>query len=117
MRVRLSDIAYARSGDKGSGANIGVIARTSIAYDVLRERLTAEVVRAFFEPLGTTDVQRYELPNLSALNFVLANVLEHGASLSLRIDAQGKGLAQALLEMEIDVPEDRLAQMRVKEQR
>ena len=112
MRVRLGDISYARSGDKGSSANIGVIARTSIGYDILRDQLTAELVRTFFEPLGTTDVKRYELPNLSALNFVLANVLERGASLSLRIDAQGKGLGQALLEIEIEVPENQLSQMK-----
>ncbi len=116
MRVRLGDIAYARSGDKGSGANVGVIAHTAAGYEMLRERLSAEVVERFFARQGAVNVKRYELPNLLALNFVLPKVLGGGASLSLRIDAQGKGLGQALLEMEIDVADNLVAEMRVKEQ-
>jgi hypothetical protein len=104
-KVRLGTIAYARSGDKGAGANVGVIARTPADYEVLRRRLTAERVEAFFRPLGVGKVVRYELPNLGALNFLLPNILDGGGSLSLRIDAQGKALGQALLEMELDVPE------------
>ena len=104
-KVRLGLIAYARSGDKGAAANVGVIARMPEGYEVLRRYLKAEAVEAFFRPLGVGKVVRYELPNLGALNFVLPNVLDGGGSLSLRIDAQGKALGQALLEMELDVPE------------
>ena len=104
--VRLGDIAYARSGDKGSGANVGVIAKSRAVYDVLRERLTASMVESFFAGLGARAVKRYELPNLGALNFVLPEVLGRGGSLSLRTDAQGKALGQQLLEMMIDVPKE-----------
>jgi hypothetical protein len=104
-KVRLGSIAYARSGDKGAGANVGVIARTPADYDVLCRNLTAERVEAFFRPLGVGRVVRYELPNLGALNFLLPNILDGGGSLSLRIDAQGKGLGQTLLEMELEIPE------------
>src|ERR1700704_2663530 len=106
MSIRLGDIASARSGDKGSGAKTGVIADGPIAYETLRGWLTAGAVEVFFAPLGATGVKRDEMPNLLALNFVLPKVLgEGGASLSLRIDAQGKGLGQALLELEIGGPE------------
>jgi hypothetical protein len=103
-KVRLGSLAYARSGDKGAAANVGVIARTPAGYDVLCRYLQAEAVEAFFRPFGVGKVVRYELPNLGALNFILPNVLDGGASLSLRIDAQGKGLGQMLLEMELEVP-------------
>jgi hypothetical protein len=106
-KVRLGTIAYARSGDKGAAANVGVIARTPAGYDVLRRYLQAEAVEVFFRPLGVGKVVRYELPNLGALNFILPNILDGGGSLSLRIDAQGKALGQALLEMELDLPEGR----------
>lgn len=102
-RIRLGDIAYARSGDKGAGANVGVIARSPDGYDVLRRALTADVVEAYFRPLGVGRVVRYELPNLGALNFVLPGVLAGGGSVNLRVDAQGKALGQALLEMELEV--------------
>jgi hypothetical protein len=108
--VRLGRIAYARSGDKGSSANIGVIALTPRGYDVLRRHLSAEAVAAFFAPLGVRRVSRFELPNLGALNFVLAGVLAGGGSRSLRTDAQGKALGQAVLEMMIEVPEASLAE-------
>jgi hypothetical protein len=104
--VRLGEIAYARSGDKGAGANVGVIARTPAVFEHVRQHLTAEVVEAFFKPMGVGKVVRYELPNLGALNFVLPGILDGGGSLSLRIDAQGKALGQALLEMILDVPDE-----------
>lgn len=103
MTIRLGDIAYARSGDKGSGANVGVIARTPTDYQALRQHLTAAAVEAFFKPMGVGTVVRYELPNLGALNFVLPNILDGGGSVSLRIDAQGKALGQVLLEMQLEV--------------
>lgn len=98
---RLGEVAFARSGDKGSSANIAVFARAESDYEALRERLTAELVQDFFAPLGVRDVQRYEVPNLAALNFVLAGVLGEGGSRSLRIDAQGKTLGQAILELHL----------------
>lgn len=97
----LREIAYARSGDKGSSSNIGVIAYTQESYEFLVNYLTAEKVNTYFAPLGVTSTIRYELPNLLALNFVLKDVLAGGGSRSLRIDAQGKALGQALLEMEL----------------
>ena len=104
--VFLREIAVARSGDKGGGANVGVVARTPAAYKLLCDRLTAGVVQTYFQPLGVGTVVRYELPNLEALNFILPGVLAGGGSRSLRIDAQGKALGQALLEMQIEVPDD-----------
>lgn len=94
----LYDIAYARSGDKGINANVGIIARASEHYDFLVDWLTADRVAAFFEPLGVDSVVRFELPNLGALNFILHGVLRR----RLRTDAQGKALGQALLEMPLD---------------
>ena len=107
--IRLGQIAYARSGDKGGGANVGVIAHTPAGFAFLRETLTAQEVEAFFQPMRPGRVVRYELANLGALNFILPAILDGGGSVSLRIDAQGKALGQAILEMPIDVPEDRLA--------
>lgn len=106
--VTLRKIAYARSGDKGSSANIGVIAYTTEGYEFLQKYLTHEKVQAYFKPLGVTSTDRYELPNLWALNFVLHNVLAGGGSRSLRIDSQGKTLGQALLEMPITLSVDDL---------
>lgn len=102
--IRLGEIAYARSGDKGSGENIGVLAHTQADYDFLARVLTAERVHDWFKPYGVAKTVRYELPNLLALNFVLTNVLDGGGSVSLRLDAQGKAMGQVLLEMPIDAP-------------
>ena len=102
----LSAIAHGRSGDKGNHANIAVIAYTSAGYDWLRRHLTAERVQAYFAPLGPSRVVRYEAANLSALNFVLYDVLAGGASRSLRADTQGKTLALALLQMPVELPDD-----------
>lgn len=95
-------IAYARSGDKGSSANVAVFGRTAGDYAWLREHLTAARVEAWFKPLGVGAVVRYDVPNLEALNFFLPNVLAGGGSTSLRIDAQGKTLGQALLAMPLE---------------
>ena len=105
-KVSLIEIAYARSGDKGVNANVGLIAYTEAGYHFLSKYLTAERVNSYFQPLGLTSTTRYELPNLLAFNFVLKGVLAGGGSCSLRIDAQGKALGQALLEMTIDIPEE-----------
>jgi hypothetical protein len=108
-QITLREIAHARSGDKGSGANVGVIAYTQAGFEFLRESLTAVKVQAYVAPLGVGTVVRYELPNLGALNFVLPGVLAGGGSRSLRIDAQGKALGEAILELQLDIPDDVLA--------
>lgn len=99
--VPLSTFANARSGDKGSSSNVGVIAHTPDDYEFLKGYLTADMVQAYFSPLGAESTIRYELPNLQALNFVIKGVLAGGGSRSLRIDSQGKALGQALLLMPI----------------
>jgi hypothetical protein len=114
-QIRLGQIAIARSGDKGSGANIGIIARTPRGFDFLRDALTASTIEAFFKPLGVGTVIRYELANLGALNFILPAILDGGGSVSMRIDAQGKALGQILLEMPLDVPDDLLPEILPKE--
>jgi hypothetical protein len=107
--IVLADLAHARSGDKGNHANVAVIAYTRAGFDWLRAYLTAEVVERYFRPLGPSRVVRYEAANLSALNFVLHDVLAGGASRSLRSDNQGKTLALALLRLPLapleNVPE------------
>lgn len=102
----LRDIAYARSGDKGSSANIGIIAYSQKGYEYLSEHLTIAKVQNFFKPMGVLSIRRYELANLWAINFVLEGILAGGGSRSLRIDSQGKALGQVLLEMPIEIPEN-----------
>lgn len=99
--IRLGDIASARSGDKGSNSNIGVIAHDPKDYALIEKQLTKERVLQFFSNLGIKRVDRYTLPNLLSLNFILVGALEGGGSRSLRLDAQGKALGQAILEMKI----------------
>ena len=107
--IPLRDIAFARSGDKGNSANVAVFARTPAAYTWLRANLTAARVEEFFRPLGVGAVTRYDVPNLEALNFILPHVLAGGGSRSLRTDAQGKTLGMALLEFQIDAPDNLLS--------
>lgn len=102
--IQLSDIAHARSGDKGNHANIGVLAYTPAGYDWLKEHLTAEVVAQYFASMTPSRVERFEAANVLGLNFMLYDVLAGGASQSLRIDTQGKTLASALLHMAINKP-------------
>lgn len=102
--IRLGQIATARSGDKGNHANIGVIARTEADYAFLCRELTAERVAEFFAGLGTRRVERFELPRVLALNFLLYDALAGGASQSLRIDTQGKLLGTAILDLELPTP-------------
>lgn len=104
--VRLVDLAHARSGDKGDTANVGVIALRPQWYPLLRDVLTAERVREHFRGVITGDVERYELPNLYALNFLLHGALDGGGTLSLKTDAQGKVFSTALLRMVLDLPAD-----------
>ncbi len=106
MKVRLAAIAHARSGDKGDGSNVGLIADSPAAYEVIRREVTAERVRAHFHAVCRGAVDRYEVPNLLALNFILHDSLGGGGTESLKNDAQGKTHGQGLLQMEIDVPKD-----------
>ena len=105
VRVPLRRIAYARSGDKGAHANIGVAARSAVAFEALREALTAERVAGFFGELVAGPVERYEIRGLRAFNFFLRDALGGGGTVSLRTDHQGKTLAQGLLGLEIEVAE------------
>jgi hypothetical protein len=105
MKVRLVDIAHARSGDKGDTANVGVIALQPRWYDVLEQFVTRARVADHFRGMIEGDVERYELPNLNALNFLLHGALDGGGTLSLKTDAQGKVFSTALLRMVIDVPD------------
>jgi hypothetical protein len=102
-RVQLREIAHARSGDKGDDANIGLIARKPEYYPELAAQVTAERVKDHFRELCRGNVERYELPNLHALNFVLHQALDGGGTVSLRTDAQGKTLSAALLRMEVEI--------------
>jgi hypothetical protein len=106
MKVRLVDIAHARSGDKGDTANVGVIALRPEWYDVLARQLTLDRVREHFRGVISGDVERFELPNLRALNFLLHGALDGGGTLSLKTDAQGKVFSTAMLRMVIDVPNE-----------
>ncbi|MFN4894812.1 MAG: hypothetical protein ACK5GN_14830 [Pseudomonadota bacterium] len=101
QRVKLIEIAHARSGDKGNNSNIGLIARDSKYYEILRREVTADRVKHHFAGICQGRVERFELPNIHALNFVLHESLDGGGTLSLRTDAQGKTHAATLLMMEI----------------
>lgn len=105
-RVSLARIATARSGDKGTGSNVGVLARSDAAYAFLKEHLDAERVRAHMGRINAGGVKRYEADNLRLLNFLLEDSLGGGGSASLRTDAQGKTHGLAVLRMEIEVPQE-----------
>lgn len=105
MKIKLDQIAHARSGDKGDASNVGLIAASPELYQVIREQVTAERVKEHFRQVCRGPVQRYELPNILALNFILHDSLGGGGTESLKNDAQGKTHAQGLLQMEIEVPE------------
>lgn len=107
-KVSLIEIAHARSGDKGNASNIGVIARHPDIYPFLKEKLTTDVVKEHMKHICKGKVERYELPNLHALNFILHDSLGGGGTVSLKLDAQGKTHAALLLRMEIEVPDELL---------
>lgn len=111
MKVRLLDLAHARSGDKGDTANVGVIALKPDWYPLLARELTAERVAAHFQGMITGPVERFELPNLRALNFLLHGALDGGGTISLKTDAQGKVFSTALLRMVLDVPDAEAAKL------
>jgi hypothetical protein len=105
VKVRLLDIAHARSGDKGDTANVGVIALEERWYPVLAKYLTQARVAEHYRGAITGDVQRFELPNLWALNFLLHGALDGGGTLSLKTDAQGKVFSTSMLRLVLDVAE------------
>jgi hypothetical protein len=107
-RVKLLQLAHARSGDKGDTANVGLIALKPEYYPMLVEEVTAERVKEHFKGICLGDVERFEVPNLHALNFLLHESLDGGGTLSLKTDAQGKTYSAALLRMEIEI-DDKLA--------
>ncbi len=104
--VRLLKLAHARSGDKGDTANVGLIALKPAYYPILRQTVTAARVARHFHGLIRGPVERFELPNLCALNFLLHGALGGGGTLSLKTDAQGKVYSTALLRLEVPVPRD-----------
>lgn len=112
MKHRLIALAHGRSGDKGDLVNIGVIARREEWYPLLSETLSAERVEGWLKPLGIGPVERYDLPNLGALNFLVRRALGGGGSMNLRLDAQGKTFAQALLRMPVDLEADVVGSVR-----
>lgn len=103
MKVELTKLAHARSGDKGDTANVGVIALKDEIYPVLVKEVTAEKVKEHFGEMVKGEVERFELPNLGALNFLLHESLGGGGTLSLMTDAQGKTFSTALLRMKINI--------------
>ena len=110
MKVPLSRIAHARSGDKGDGSNVGVIANTPELYAFLREQLTEERVKEHFREVCRGKVERFSVPNLLAFNFMLHDSLGGGGTESLKTDAQGKTHAPGMLLLEVEVPDELLSQ-------
>ena len=106
MKIPLSKLAYARSGDKGDGSNVGVVAYNPASYEIIKDVLTTERVKEHFKEICFGEVDRYEAPNLLALNFILHDSLGGGGSESLKTDAQGKTHGLGILFLEIDVPDD-----------
>jgi len=112
MKVRLYEVALARSGDKGDASNVGLIARSPEIYAALQGQTTAERVKEHFRQVCRGPVERFDVPNLLAFNFILHDSLGGGGTESLKTDAQGKTHAQGLLEMEVEIPDEALAGMR-----
>ena len=113
MKIQLTELAHARSGDKGDTANVGVIALKPEWYPLLAKALTRDRVAAHFRGVITGGVERYELPNLNALNFLLHGALGGGGTVSLKTDAQGKVFSTAMLRMVIDVPDADARELRL----
>lgn len=110
-KVKLIDIAHGRSGDKGNGSNVGIIARHPDVYPFLKEFLTAERVKEYMKHICKGDVERYEMPTIGALNFILNESLGGGGTVSLKLDAQGKTHASTLLRMEVEVSDEILSSL------
>ncbi len=102
-RIKLADFCHARSGDKGDGSNVGLIALSQAGYEIIREQVTAAAVKRHFHAICHGDVDRFEVPNLKALNFLLHDSLGGGGTESVKTDAQGKTHGMAMLAMEVEV--------------
>ena len=111
MKVQLLKLAHARSGDKGDTANVGLIALREELYPILVREVSADRVKEHFKGICNGAVERFELPNLGALNFLLHESLGGGGTVSLMTDAQGKTFSSALLRMEIDLPDEEAASL------
>src|SRR5580765_4564865 len=111
MNIQLVKLAHARSGDKGDTANVGLIALKDEYYPLLVREVTADAVKRHFGDMVKGDVERFELPNLKALNFLLHESLGGGGTLSLMTDAQGKTFSTALLRMSIEIPKVEAAEL------
>lgn len=111
MKVSLVKLAHARSGDKGDTVNVGIIALKDEFYPVIEREVTADKVKAFFGEIVKGDVERFELPNLGALNFLLHGSLGGGGTLSLMTDAQGKTFSTALLRMNVEISDAEAADL------
>ena len=106
MKVQLVKLAHARSGDKGDTANVGLIALRDEFYPILVREVTVDRVKKHFKGICKGDVERFELPNLGALNFLLHESLGGGGTLSLMTDAQGKTFSSGLLRLTVEIPDD-----------
>jgi hypothetical protein len=111
MKVSLTKLAHARSGDKGDTANVGLIALKDEFYPILVREVTDKAVKSHFGPMVKGEVERFELPNLHALNFLLHGSLGGGGTLSLMTDAQGKTFSTALLRMDVEISADEAASL------
>jgi hypothetical protein len=116
MKIQLTRLAHARSGDKGDTANVGLIALKEEYYPLLIREVTAERVKRHFKGICKGEVERFELPNLSALNFLLHESLGGGGTLSLMTDAQGKTFSTALLRMFVEVPDDEARKLKISDE-
>ena len=103
-KVRLREICFGRSGDKGSDVNIGIAVYHPPHYQWIRDHVTEQIVEAYLMPINAAKVSRYELPRIGALNFLVHGGLAGGASKSLMVDGHGKSFSSILLDMEIDAP-------------
>ena len=106
MKIILKQIAYSRSGDKGNDANVGLIFKNEAIFNWAKNNITQKLVKSFFKDIVKGSIIRYELPNILALNFILKECLDGGGSSSLMNDAQGKTLGQAILLLELDIPDN-----------
>lgn len=111
LKVQLVKLAHARSGDKGDTANVGLISLRAEFYPILVREVTSDRVKVHFKGICKGEVERFELPNLGALNFLLHESLGGGGTLSLMTDAQGKTFSTALLRMEIEIPDEEAKQL------
>jgi hypothetical protein len=114
MKIQLRDIAHARSGDKGDTANVGILAFNQAGYSIISKYLTSERVKQHFAGICLGGVERFDLPNLRALNFLLHNALGGGGTVSLKLDAQGKTLGAALLRMELEITGEECKQLQIR---